>query len=457
MTVLDRGRQITRLQEQLTDTYSSRGWKLLRSLRKSQSWLVPPEGGRGEFIRWILRPARRAVERISSSFTARRQHRQLVKARTMLAEILSTHGDVQDIYIFPATLSWEVPLFQRPHQLALALARAGNLVFFCEPETGGSFPPGFTKIQERLYVIARIDLDIFNRIASPVVFTLAYNVNDLSCFNRPRIIYEYIDELRVFSGRQEELFQAHNRMLLEADVVTATADVLYRRVKPFREDAVLCPNGVDYDFITTTISATGAPPEDIRELVENRNPIIGYYGALADWVDYGLIEHVARSCPGFNILLIGPDYSDSVRFKQILEISNISWLGVKPYRQIPGYLKYFDVATIPFVLDQTTHSTSPLKLFEYMSAGKPVVTTAMQECKKYDPVLIARDRNDFVEKLETALELRSDSGYTSRIIQIAQSNTWDQRARTLTNAVQALCGDQNSEDLQSEADAHVDH
>jgi glycosyltransferase involved in cell wall biosynthesis len=171
--------------------------------------------------------------------------------------------------------------------------------------------------------------------------------------------------------------------------------------------------------------------------VENGRPIAGYYGALAKWFDYRLLKSVAVLLPNWYFILIGLDYDGSVNRSRVLEYPNILWLGSKPYEKIPSYLKYFDVATIPFRLNEITHATSPLKLYEYMAAGKPIVTTAMNECQKYPPVLIAKDANDFALKLENSLSMRSDQAYQNSLCEWAEKNTWEQRAAQILSAVTA--------------------
>src|SRR5205823_3980007 len=101
------------------------------------------------------------------------------------------------------------------------------------------------------------------------------------------------------------------------------------------------------------------------------------------------------------------------------------------------YLRHFDVATIPFVLNDITHATSPLKLFEYMAGHKPVVITAMHESMRYPGVLVANDAGTFAARLDEALRLGRDAGYRERIDRVARANTWDCRARQLLEALAA--------------------
>lgn len=98
---------------------------------------------------------------------------------------------------------------------------------------------------------------------------------------------------------------------------------------------------------------------------------------------------------------------------------------------MPAYLQQFDVATIPFELTPLTHATSPVKLFEYMSAQKPIVTTAMHECEQYPVVQIAHNAGEFVTEIERALTLRADPHHCAALDETVRQNTWDARAAAL--------------------------
>lgn len=198
---------------------------------------------------------------------------------------------------------------------------------------------------------------------------------------------------------------------------------------------MLCLNGVDYTFIRSTIEAAPQRPEDLARLLRPCAPVIGYYGALAEWFDYELVRRAAMQRPEYEFVLIGPDYDGSLPKSGILNEKNIHWIGVRHYSQLPRYLKSFDVATIPFKLNDITHSTSPVKLFEYLAAQKLVVTTAMDESVRFEGVMIAKDTTDFVQQLDAALKLQADSNYLSLIDRMARENTWDVRARQILDAL----------------------
>ena len=164
-----------------------------------------------------------------------------------------------------------------------------------------------------------------------------------------------------------------------------------------------------------------------------------YYGALAEWFDWPLWIHAAKARPNWSFVLIGPAYDGDVAavHARVAAAPNIFYLGPKRYDELPGYMQFVDVATIPFVLNAITHACSPVKLFEYMAAGKPVVTTAMREVLKYKSVLVARSAEEFVCRLDEAVTKQHDPAYLALLRTEAEANTWHSRAMALKKALQA--------------------
>jgi glycosyltransferase involved in cell wall biosynthesis len=228
----------------------------------------------------------------------------------------------------------------------------------------------------------------------------------------------------------------HRRLLKRAAVVVGTADDLVAELKPHRPDALLCPNGVDLAHFTTAAVTGDDIPADMRAIVARGTPIIGYYGALAGWFDFELVKHAAAALPDYQFVLIGPDYDGLTMQKAGINAHpNIYWLGPKKYAELPRYLACFDVATIPFKLTEALQAVSPIKVFEYMAGGRPIVTTDLVECRKYPVVLIARTPQEWVERLRDAVALRQDDAYLARLRRTAEENTWTARANAENQAL----------------------
>ena len=343
------------------------------------------------------------------------------------------------LIIFPPSLNWHSQLFQRPQQLAVALAKQGALVFYIQAvnrtrATAENPNLVLEQISERLYLCS-IPVGAFWFLKNPITYLLTWNAKYIAAFSSPRVIYDVVDEIQAFEGNPDQMIRRHQELLQRAEWVLTTAERLYKKVLQVRQDVILCPNGVDYDFFYQTKDQTTTPPPDILPILALNKPIIGYYGALAHWFDFDLLKAVANMRNDLSFILIGPEIDGSLQQSQALQLSNIHWLGVRSYMQIPQYLRCFDAAMIPFHLNDVTHATSPLKLFEYMAGGRPVVITAMEESLRFPGVIVANEPADFAHKLDQALQLRFDHNYLQLIDQVAQHNTWEIRAQQIFKAL----------------------
>ena len=108
-------------------------------------------------------------------------------------------------------------------------------------------------------------------------------------------------------------------------------------------------------------------------------------------------------------------------------------MGVKQYEVLKYYAKELDILTIPFLINDITKSTSPLKLFEYMALNKPIVTTDMNECRKYKSVMIGKTHKAFLKTLEIAQENKNDKRYIKLLDKEAKENSWDSKAKLITD------------------------
>ena len=289
-------------------------------------------------------------------------------------------------------------------------------------------------IRDRLYVCS-FPLEQFSIFKNFFVYTLTWNRKYLLKFDHPYILYDYLDEISAFKGDTQELIRSHRCLLRKADVVTATAFLLYEEAKKKRADALHIPNGVDIDHFDSRPDPF-TPPMDIAALCATGKPVVGYYGAFASWFDYPLINDLALNRTDLNFLLIGPKHDHSLEASGLLRLANVHYLGPKSYSELPAYLACFDVAILPFIINQVTQSTSPIKLFEYFAGGKPVVSTPLREVMQYEEVSIGRDSQEFAEKIDEALSIKNSLEFTSKLKKIAQENTWEIQAERILQAME---------------------
>jgi glycosyltransferase involved in cell wall biosynthesis len=274
----------------------------------------------------------------------------------------------------------------------------------------------------------------------PIFISYTYTYRWQSLLRTPIIVYELIDHLSIFSDFPMSVLQRyHQRLLRRADLVVGTADDLLAELKLQRPDAILCPNGVDLAHFAANADACDDDiPSDMRPIVGTGQPVIGYYGAMAEWFDFDLVKYAAKELPKFQFVLIGPDYDGwTMRKAGIGDYDNIHWLGPKAYKELPKYLACFDVATIPFKVSEALNAVSPIKLFEYMAGGRPIVTTNLAECRKYPVVLVARNKEEWPKRLWEAAGLRHDQAYQEQLRSAAKENTWMTRALTEIKGLEA--------------------
>jgi glycosyltransferase involved in cell wall biosynthesis len=356
-------------------------------------------------------------------------------------------GSAGGILMLPAQ-TWFSAHFQRPQQMARALAASGIPVVYCEPwryartvidtcRVERQFV-GIKDIGERLHLLRWPTVELHDLIvqAEPrnLLMLWPWQLELFPEESPSRVIYEVIDDQEFFADFESRWMKQHLEWVEKADVLVATADDLVAQLKPLRDDVLLLPNAValnDWQHV-----GQAELPADLAA-ARSAERIIAYYGALGPWFDWPLWIHAAKARPDWSFVLIGPPYDgDMLPIRtRAAEAPNIHYLGPKQYRELPGYLRYFDVATIPFLLNSITHACSPVKLFEYMAAGKPIVTTAMREVLKYKSVLVAHSPEDFVERLDQALAMRNDPAYQSLLRIEAEQNTWESRAAGLIEAL----------------------
>lgn len=230
--------------------------------------------------------------------------------------------------------------------------------------------------------------------------------------------------------------QALEALLLErSDLVFASSRKLARDKAMLRPDIRFVPNGVDFEAYHRAADPDLPLPEDLRAIP---GPRIGYLGNLEARFDYALVERLALARPDWSFVLVGPSegyWSEKLRILGVLP--NVYVLGKRSPGEAPRYLKGFDAAIIPFVRSPQTEAIYPLKLNEYLAAGKSVVMTPFAELREFQHVAwIAPDTPSFLAALEAAI--RPCEPWTLRTrFQAARANDWQDRARLISHALES--------------------
>lgn len=363
--------------------------------------------------------------------------RQPLPRETMEAQLRALPGE-GPVFVFPTPGNPWSYLFQRMHQMARALDETGHAVLYM---TDGEW--GYPDCATRGALALTDRLTLYNDGAGG---------ETLKSLRRPAIVWQYMPSQTAFRGllpeetgwvydciddlslfRQYPLIRRqHRKALAKADVVVASADALLQAIAKKRPDCVLAPNAARAeDFFDP--KALHWP--ELDRLRESGRVLVGYYGAIADWFDFDLVKACARLRPDWTFLLLGDIYRGVLDGKRLEEHPNIAVWNRVPYERLPWLLSKFDVATIPFKVNEITRAGSQVKAFEYMAGGKPVVSTPLPECLKYDPIQIAETPEEFVAECERAVRSADDAAAIERRRQCARDNSWRNRAEAVLAAL----------------------
>jgi len=252
-------------------------------------------------------------------------------------------------------------------------------------------------------------------------------------------VYDCVDdyaEFPMYRGSPEWLRRREERLCRGADVVFATSESLFAAKREYNPDnTYLVHNVGDASHFRLADAATTPVPEELLRLPK---PVIGFVGALSPYkLNFEWLAHLARSKPGWSVALIGPVGvgEEGASLDAIAGIPNIHLLGHKSYESLPGYVRGFDVAVIPYVRNRYTDSCFPIKFFEFLASGKPVVISDLPALAAYfDAVRVARSADEFVACCERALD-EPDDGKARRIA-LSFDNDWSSRIQKLMEQVE---------------------
>lgn len=245
-------------------------------------------------------------------------------------------------------------------------------------------------------------------------------------------VYQCVDPMIVPYDMKHGII-SENMLVKESDVVICTSKALYNEKKSQNPNTYFVPNAADIEHCSQALNKALPVHAKIKDLPK---PIIGYLGTLERRMDYNLILEVVKTNPEKTFVLAGPVWDNHVP-PELFKIPNVHIIGPIPYGEVPQLVKGFDVAIIPFKKDEVSATIFPLKLFEYLCAGKPVVVTDFNpDLKDYtaDTVTYAGTPTLFTAALNDALASNSPEKVAARTA-VAKLNTWEKRSDDIAEII----------------------
>jgi len=351
--------------------------------------------------------------------------------------------------IYLPSIEYHYPLFQRPQYLAENLVKNKDVfLVYLQASFIYSKKKAIEKIEDNFYLsklwrtIPYLIKPSWIMLISGQAITTVYDLLRYKKIGQ-KIIYDYVDEITPEITGDEKAFEflkeRHNIIKQKrlADLVLVTAKKLYDEMVSYypKNKVLLLPNAVDADIFNPK-NQFKKYPKIVKKILDLKKPIIGYHGAIAPWLDFNLINNLAKKRQDLIFIFIGADYRNGLKNLD-RSLKNIFYLGTVNYKEIPFYANLYDVAIIPFKKGEIAKKTSPLKLFEYLALRKMIIVTEdLVECYNKPGVYIASNEvSDYSEKIDLALKNRKNDKILKEIKKFVDRNTWQERIKKILKKI----------------------
>lgn len=251
----------------------------------------------------------------------------------------------------------------------------------------------------------------------------------LTYFNA-KTVYDCADDYASLPGliNPNYVLELERRTVNTVDKVIVTDNpYLEERLRNFGKEPLIIPNGVDYKLFSSWLEK--------KDNVEHKKRII-YVGNVSFWFDFELVHRIASAFKDFEIMIVGFASVDISSFKKD---PNINFVGKLKQEEFVGLLSESSVAIIPFKVNELTRKVDPLKVYEYLAAGVPVVSTSVGNVSKL-PVYIGEDYDDFIEKVKEAIENDSLEKREKQTLE-ARKFSWEERGKVILDIARELLSD----------------
>lgn len=370
---------------------------------------------------------------------------------------IDLQSEFHDYFIW-GVIGWDFRQ-QRPQQISKALKKFGRRVFYISPNFVEDERSGFEVVpldnssslfEIKLY-LKRSCVIYFKAPSLEAISQLRKSLGELLLWTKSKksisvvqhpfwyqvasvvpnscLIYDCMDHHNGFGNYCESLIESENQLLTRADLTITTSTWLDEEISRFTPRREIIRNATDYNHFSQK-------PQSVYRDPMGRK-IVGYYGAIAEWFDLELVSKLASQLPDCLFLLIGDDTVNAKKY--FSKNPNIKLIGEVNYINLPEYLYGFDVCLLPFKILPLTLATNPVKVYEYLSAGKPIVSIDIPEMSQFgNLVSIAKSDTEFFQLVNNAVNSDQIESVISARKDFASGQTWEDRTKKFIGACETL-------------------
>jgi O-antigen biosynthesis protein len=450
-------REIRELREQLRAIHTSEAWAILRTMGQLREALAPQGTRRDRVVCWSVRGLRRLKKVAARVARAPGVAKEFLRGGSRPRPIVEAATSQNHAVICLPMIEWHFR-FQRPQHLMRQFAQAGHLVLYAANRFHGGTDARIQPIETNLLemmlpgdsaaniyhhvlregdcarMIAAMDRLAADRGLSEAVVVAQHPYwTPVAEALRHRfgwpIVYDCMDDHSGFWDNGPDALQAERKLIATADLVVASSRRLYNGIRARSRSAVVVRNACEFGHFDR---------RNERSPIEGRQPTIGYYGAIAEWFDVRLVARLAALRPEWRFELIGSTLGGNV--DRLAELPNVRLRGECPYAELPDRTAAWDVFIIPFQRLPLTEATNPVKVYEMLATGRPVVAVGLPELvpiARKGLIRLAATPEQFAAAIEGFLG-NDDRDLAAARRAFARRNTWSARHRALAIAIDAI-------------------
>lgn len=354
-----------------------------------------------------------------------------------------------DMIVF-CHLRWQF-VYQRPQHVIERLSHHLKVLFVEEPlPNSTSHSSGnLIVVNDNLHIlqpnvedvksIAKILPEYVNNKSIPFGWFYSASFSPLlEELNFQTVVYDCMDEPSLIKGDSQELLNQEEYLMSHADIIFTNVQSLFESKKQHHPNVHLFPGSVDKTHFNKAWNSS--TPEDIAHI---QSPIVGYYGIIDEQIDFSLLQETALKLPNVSFVMIGPRMIDE---EHLPKEANIHFLEMKSYDELPNYLKAFDIAMMPFVLNDATKYISPTKTLEYMAAGKPIISTKTTDVvRDYRRcVSLVENADEFSNAITFLLDKMDRLSLEMEYYRILKKTSWDATTDKMESLIRTFSKDNMS-------------
>jgi GT2 family glycosyltransferase/glycosyltransferase involved in cell wall biosynthesis len=459
-------RRLGALAEELALIKGSRSWRWMRPLRAlarllGGRWSARDSEQLGRLYRRLLLsipllPATVRDRAVTGSLPAEPKAPDCLPDASVATSLYLGAPDLSmpDVFVW-SVIDWHFRT-QRPQHLARALASKGHRVFYVSNNFIDSETPGFhvepLSTDGRLFQV-HLNLKgrpaIYHTMPEPsqvqalsdsiaALLSWTGTQSSISLVQHPfwtpfsrivpsaRLVYDCMDHHAGFGNNADPILAAEAALVTDSDLVVVTSEWLRVELEGKARALAVVRNACDYAFFREPPKTRFSPPRGRR--------VIGYFGAIAEWFDLDLIRAIAKAHPDDLVVLVGNDTVGAGA--ALADLPNVELPGEVRYNELPHWLYGFDVCLLPFKVSPLTLATNPVKVYEYLAAGKPVVAIDLPEMVQFEGLVrTAGDAASFVSEVSAALQAPGDAVEIKARQDFASRQTWAARAAEFDQAM----------------------